>query len=75
MCLDFGDNCVAFDFDYGSGKCDAHWTIEGMQADLVISGAYMNFEKLGGGQSAYFSYDGVLTLKCPCKLVFMRFVL
>ena len=65
VCLDYGDSCVAFDFDYGEGHCHAHWTIEGMQADLVISGAYMNFEKLGGGQSAYFSFDGGL-IKCTC---------
>ena len=56
-CLNTGDGCVAFDFDYISQKCDIHWTVEGMHAELVVKDAYHNFEKLGAGHMAYFSYD------------------
>ena len=58
-CIEQGDGCASFDFDYGSDTCDLHWTIEGKAAELVLSGAYHNFEKLGAGYTAYFSYKGL----------------
>ena len=58
-CLDIGDGCVSFDYDYTTQMCHTQWTIEGMQADLVLSSGFYNFEKLGGGHSAYFAYEGM----------------
>ena len=58
-CIDIGDGCASFDFDYGTDTCDLHWTIEGKAAELVLKGAYHNFEKLGAGYTAFFSYEGM----------------
>ena len=56
-CIEAGDPCVSFDYDYSSGTCNIHTVIEGIHAQLVTSGAYNHFERLGQGSSAYFTFD------------------
>lgn len=64
LCRDMGDGCISFDYDYSyeSSKCNLHWTIEGIASELVESGSYHNFEKLGAGYTAYFDFDGLTLL-------------
>ena len=58
-CIDYGNPCVSFDFDYASTQCNLHNVIEGIDAQLVLSDAFHNFERLGQGSSAYFSYHNL----------------
>ncbi|XP_071094116.1 uncharacterized protein [Haliotis cracherodii] len=53
QCIDFGQNCVSFDFEYNTQVCDLHSVGEGPSAALRQNGNYKSFERLGVGQKHY----------------------
>ncbi|XP_067685182.1 uncharacterized protein [Haliotis asinina] len=53
QCIDFGQKCVSFDFEYNSQECELHSVGEGPNAALRYNGNYKSFERLGVGQKHY----------------------
>ncbi len=58
-CLDFGEKCVSFDYEYVTENCDLQSVIEGPGVHLRTSASYRNFERLSAGHSAWFAYDNL----------------
>ncbi|XP_062567667.1 uncharacterized protein LOC134229900 [Saccostrea cucullata] len=56
-CLNYGDKCISFDFEFHTETCDLQSVIEGPNAELRISGTYKNYERLGLGYDAFVSYN------------------
>ena len=58
-CLDFGDKCVSFEYEYQTDDCLLQAVIEGPGVHLRLDEAYRNFERLSSGHSAWFYYDNM----------------
>ncbi|XP_045189288.2 uncharacterized protein LOC123546793 [Mercenaria mercenaria] len=58
-CIDYGTNCVSFDYEHHSETCDLHDVVEGANAYLRISGTYSHFERLGSGFHTSIEYQGL----------------
>lgn len=58
-CVNYGEQCVAFDYEYKREVCDLHGNIESKDLRLAKSGSYFHFERLGAGHSAWFGFDGL----------------
>ena len=56
LCIQFGANCVSFDYERHSETCDFHDVIQGANAYLRLSGTYSNYERLGSGYNAPIEY-------------------
>ena len=55
-CVRYGANCVSFDYETHSGKCDFHDVVEGANVYLRLSGTYTNYERLGVGYKTPIEY-------------------
>ena len=58
-CLNYGSNCVSFDYEEHSETCDFHDVVQGANAYLRISGTYSNYERLGSGYNTPIEYNGL----------------
>ncbi|XP_061197209.1 uncharacterized protein LOC133205414 [Saccostrea echinata] len=56
-CINYGEKCISFDFEFHTETCDLQSVIEGPNAELRISGTYKNYERLGLGYDAFVSYN------------------
>ncbi|XP_053407458.1 uncharacterized protein LOC123547213 isoform X2 [Mercenaria mercenaria] len=56
-CIDYGSNCVSFDYEHHSETCDFHDVVQGANAYLRISGTYSNYERLGSGYHTPTEYS------------------
>lgn len=56
VCLDYGSNCVSFDYESSSKTCTLHDRVQGANAYLRVSGGFRNYERLGTGYHAPLEY-------------------
>ena len=56
-CINYGDKCISFDYEFHTETCDLQSVIEGPNAELRVSGTYKNYERLGVGYNAFVAYN------------------
>ena len=59
LCVDYGMNCVSFDYEEHSEKCEFHDVVQGTNAHLRIKGTYSNYERLGVGYHTPIEYSNL----------------
>ena len=59
FCVNYGSNCVSFDYETHSETCDFHDVVQGANAYLRLSGTYNNYERLGLGYHTPIEYTNI----------------
>lgn len=59
FCMNYGSNCISFDYETHSRKCDLHDVVDGQNAYLKISGTYKNYERFSTGYHAPLEFDNL----------------
>ncbi|XP_062598765.1 uncharacterized protein LOC134260192, partial [Saccostrea cucullata] len=59
-CINFGEKCISFDYEFHSEICDLHSVIEGPLADVRLSGTYKHFERSDLGSTHSFEHNLIL---------------
>ena len=59
LCINYGSNCVSFDYETHSETCDFHDVVQGANAYLRLSGTYSSYERLGTGYHTPIEYSNL----------------